>query len=584
MLYLFVLCLIILGVLALISYTLYGDGAFVWQEIVALFLDPGVFGGQGKHDIFRLIVALFGVFTFTTLLTSLFTNLISNVVESYKNGGIRVIGKNHILIIGYSSRVPKMLKELAGKDFYDDIVILTEQDIPSLRVELEHELRGAGLNDRIGFQKGRCSLGKDVVACHPWNARMIYVIGDTNVDNHDSEVIRCAEILKSSCEGSNRDIPCTVMLEDELSMDVFKYQVTPSENTRIKIDYLPAYEYQAEQLLVYSDFLPAITADSDKCSHVVIFGKSQIAKSLAYITAHISHYPNFSEGKNRTVITIISEDIRGFMESLVLSKRNLFTLCHWQYIGENGVEKHSPSAEMGDFLDIEWQFVDGCFHSFFVNDLLRSWAEDNHQELSFIVAGDDPYENIQISLSLAKMSLSGRLAVYDDSESGLLKAAEETSIYNNITIFGPAAENSDPLCLNRTRRGRNVNFIYDRAYSVAKSDNREEAWYKLPEAHKLSSIYCSDAMPLRVRCYDMAGDRLPIYEGEHRRWMLSVLLLGYESLPVEQASQVRGDATLAKEYKSKFIHPDITPFNELSEAEQSKDAVIIDATDEILNN
>ena len=35
-----------------------------WQEIIAMFLDPGGFGGAGEHDGFRLIVTLVGILLF----------------------------------------------------------------------------------------------------------------------------------------------------------------------------------------------------------------------------------------------------------------------------------------------------------------------------------------------------------------------------------------------------------------------------------------------------------------------------------------------------------------------------------------
>ena len=73
---------------------------------------------------------------------------------------------------------------------------------------------------------------------------------------------------------------------------------------------------------------------------------------------------------------------------------------------------------------------------------------------------------------------------------------------------------------------------------------------------------------MRRRCYDMDGDRLPVYEAEHRRWMMSVLIMGYE------AGESRD--------RDRFVHNDIRPFDELSPEEQEKDKILIDALPEIL--
>ena len=66
----------------------------------------------------------------------------------------------------------------------------------------------------------------------------------------------------------------------------------------------------------------------------------------------------------------------------------------------------------------------------------------------------------------------------------------------------------------------------------------------------------------------MNADRLPIYEAEHRRWMMSELLMGYR--------------TGEKTDRSHFIHEDIIPFEQLTSGEQEKDKILIDAIDEIL--
>ena len=36
-----------------LSALFFKDGKFTWQDIAALILDPGSFGGAGSHDLFR---------------------------------------------------------------------------------------------------------------------------------------------------------------------------------------------------------------------------------------------------------------------------------------------------------------------------------------------------------------------------------------------------------------------------------------------------------------------------------------------------------------------------------------------------
>ena len=66
----------------------------------------------------------------------------------------------------------------------------------------------------------------------------------------------------------------------------------------------------------------------------------------------------------------------------------------------------------------------------------------------------------------------------------------------------------------------------------------------------------------------MDGDRMPVYEAEHRRWMMSMLIMGTR----RAKSAIKPD----------FIHNDIVPFDELTPEEQEKDKILIDAMPDIL--
>lgn len=89
----------VLAVLFIIGKIL---GDVRWQTILAIFLDPGVWGGEGSHDWFRIIIALLGVFLFSGMLVTLIINIVENVSGAYKRGEIRYDMENHILIIGTS--------------------------------------------------------------------------------------------------------------------------------------------------------------------------------------------------------------------------------------------------------------------------------------------------------------------------------------------------------------------------------------------------------------------------------------------------------------------------------------------------
>ena len=68
-------------------------------------------------------------------------------------------------------------------------------------------------------------------------------------------------------------------------------------------------------------------------------------------------------------------------------------------------------------------------------------------------------------------------------------------------------------------------------------------------------------------------------EVEHRRWMITALLLGYSAAPTSE----RSDRSRFKELKEKeFIHLDIAPWEELG-TEADKDTLIVKDIPYIIN-
>lgn len=64
---------------------------------------------------------------------------------------------------------------------------------------------------------------------------------------------------------------------------------------------------------------------------------------------------------------------------------------------------------------------------------------------------------------------------------------------------------------------------------------------------------------------------------EHRRWCVSCLILGYQVLTLKEQEEACRDKTKFKALKKVYIHPDITPFELLSDEEKQKDKLIISA-------
>lgn len=646
LLWLLALILVIILIFWCIVVWGFHDGRLQWQDLLALFLDPGCFGGPGDHDIFRLVVALLGMFLFSALLISIVSNMFENIADSFKNGHSRYHHRDHVLILGGGHQLFSMISSLLEEDCRykkNQIVVLTVQNVDDLRTRLFsffNGKKGRELEKRLTLYYGERDnenhlKTKDLAP----NASVIYIIGEDGEVDHDSLSLRCSRSLRTICTGEGANIPCYLVLQDSASMDVYRFvkNAESGEDSRLKVDVVDANEYTAEQVLVVDhqgkggaaypvidyqkidrredgsfEAVPGISEDSDRHVHVVVAGLTQMGRAMAFTTAHICHFPNFKGGKNRTVITFVDTDMEAKMSRFVSSMENLFRLSHYRYlsVAEDGTvraREYAPDPGYGDFLDIEWEFLDADICSVGMSRLLKTWAADDKQALSLMFCLDRQEENTFASLHLPGIIYRKGcpIFVHQQDYGDILRNAQLTRHFGNLHIFGMASDiQDDPLYLRRSRNGQEVNFIYDQAYG-AKHETAAEAWYTIPEAHKLSSIYCANALPIRARSFGMETldlsrmnpDELrSLYETEHRRWTMSSLLLGYGALDTETRNDLARrigseDETVRKaakaenkRLKGQFLHMDITPYDDLTPGEQGKDEIILKKYSLIVRN
>ncbi len=563
--WLLILTLLCVLISIFIARVIFNDDILMWQDVVGLFLDPGVFGSFAYkgHDWFRLILALLSTFLFSALLVSVFTNVFENISDSVRNGHRRYNLKNHILILGGGHHLAGILD--ANKNSGKTVVVMSESK-PNIE------------GDYIYYNGARDNI-EQLQSANVSNASTIFVIGEDNEIGHDARNLQALDFLNHLCSNASDNIHCFVTVADYTTIEVFQYLKIKESSKLLLVDVLNDCDFEAEQLLVNTDFLPVIKSGEDKRSEIIIFGMGNVARAVAFTAAHISHYPNYTTNGKKTRITFIDNDMKQKMEEFISARPSLFDLSEYQYISSSGdIERHTPEGVYGDFLDIEWRFVDTYPSSKLTVELLKTSLDNKDFIVSLFVCYQDSKVAISTLIHLP-MEVFGRnigegannIAIYLKDNPSIINRANESGMYGHITIFGNEKLMLGSAMLNkRSRYGQRVNFVYDKAYGNPPSPNEEIAWYKIPEAHKYSSIYCANAMFLRRKCFDMKGDRTPIYEAEHRRWMMSVLLMGY--------------SPGKKTYKTYYIHADIIPFDKLTKEEQEKDKILIDAMDEILSD
>lgn len=572
-----------------VSAVFFKDWDFGWQDIIALYLDSGNFGGSGEHDFFRLAITLVGLFLFSAILISVFTNVFDNISDSVRKGVRRYSLSGHSLILGNSPRIVLMIRRLLEKDEASTVVVMTTSDVESLRDRVEAEIHEPALKRRIVYYFGERNSEDSLNSACVASAEVVYILGEQDEQSHDSLNLKCYELIRNIIsKKDNLKLRCFLTFENESSMSVLQYEKSADNlGGRLHLEVLNEKEYDAERLLVYSDFLPAFGSDSAGKSVIVIFGTSEMARAFSFVCTHLSHYPNYRTHGIKTRIIFVGEGMRRFMDETVALKSSLFELSTYEYIGSDGVvEKFCPLVEYGDFLDIEWSFVNAGPASALVRNLLSGIAGDPGCELRIAACQESQNERVESVFDLPqslRLDTSCQKCIWVEQDGSLIHKAVRTGRFGNIVCFGNVSDLSeDPLFELRAERGMKVNHLYERNFGDV-SLSAADAWCNLIPAHKMSSIACANAIPLRLRSFAESKTSLEAFcEVEHRRWMSSVLLMGYRALPKSEAAAARVKG-LFKSLKDDFVHIDIVPFDDLPEVEKLKDRVIIEASGEIVS-
>ena len=622
--FLFLAFLVFWGVSAL-----FFPGSFKWQDILAMFLDPGVFGGAKEHDFFRLCLTLFGLLFFTVLLISVVSNIFENISESYKKGESRYRLKDHVLILGANHMLAGMLTRLRERWKQDkklEIVVMTTRPVEDLRDRLDAYFGDSAFMKHVSLYFDERDEPDNLRKAYADKASAIYVIGEEGEDNHDAVNLKTLEALKAVCKDSeyirmnpSHVISCCVVMESQTTMGIYHYSKASDNEAggNLHVDIVNANEYEAEQVLAGESFpcidrsvspdgevVDGIGPDAEQSVHLVIFGLTQTGRAFATTAANLMHYPNFKDGRHRSKITFVGEHIRKPMDDFIARYEGMFRQSHSTYVrfDENDVpvvRTTAPDGRYDDCLDIEWQFIDAHPSSPHVREFLREWCDDPSQALNLVVCYGASGENTAIALHLPKevYELRRRIPVFVHIRefNEVIEKAGRTGQFGHLHPFGAASmQKSDPLFERRATLGERVNFIYNqKGYQSRKYGSPEEAWYSAdcPEWGKLSSIYSGIASFSKARSIPSAlsGEMTDaeidaLCELEHRRWMTAEFLLGYTApdkaekealIALRETDKEAFKAEKKQRKNDLYRHYDMIPFDDLSKGDKDKDYVIV---------
>lgn len=352
-----------------------------------------------------------------------------------------------------------------------------------------------------------------------------------------------------------------------------------------------------------------ITIQSQQFAHLVIFGLGQMARLAAVNMCLQCHFPNnIRNNQLRTRITIVDSEIEGWQQKILLQYRHLFENCHYRVIDTAQKEmvayEHRPESleRLGDFVDVEWEFVKSDIAHPAMQSKLSHWATSPAQQLTVLLAHDDAMHNLRLASMLPPALAIQQTPVYlNTPDDTLLQATTSATDSLNLKAIGMQNRGYD-IHLPYVKMAQTVNYINTLChndniegwtgrplYAVEIDDGERKAlWDKLSALKRTSSICNARMLPIKMRSigiaesdwdkfYDIPQQTIDIMaQVEHNRWSCEELLLGWRPCSAEEQRLVEQDIHQKNKLKERKIHYDLRTYRDLRPDETGRTVDIYD--------
>lgn len=644
------------------------DSDNLWN-LYYFYADPGTQQEPGNFPKWvAMIMSILGSIFFSGLLISTITNLFERTAEKWQSGFSYYKLKNHIVIIGSDQMVHGLVNQLCDAS-KDTIVVMTSTDVEQMRNSLHATLKDKKDRKRIIVNYGQRDSGIYLEKINAAHAKEVYILGDTSEFDdiesfHDSLNVQCLALIAKLCQKVGRaKLPCHVLFDYKTTYHVFQYADLEKAITDY-VDFHPFnfYDSWARKVLVVGkskeeditykplDYIPITSRDSEKFVHLIIIGMSKMGQAMALQAAHIAHFPNYR--RKKTKITFIDSNGRQEMGEFKQKCGELFKVSRSTYIDANSwaedmerwVEGDSPINENryithyglaeeyqhlvnkydGDkeFIDVEWEFINGEDHNPIVQNLLEKYITDENAIITIAVCLNMTHVSLRSAMHLPKAyyeknipvlvqqrktsrivsTLNGKYLGENDSK-------RENLLYKNIYPFGMVYDCYD-LHMNASvdickRIAAVYKYYFNDNMLPTQIDDKfaNRIWNEAPITKRWSNIFAAASIPTKLRCigYEYNPDNLSclpnfteeeismLSEIEHNRWNVEELLLGYRPVYKNEDKEIDVDKKKKGDKKKQFVHYDIRPYDELKTDDTGRkanvyDEVIIRTLPLILNN
>ncbi len=372
------------------------------------------------------------------LVTSLIGS-IDNRKNKWLTGDVRyrfLKWRRHYVIIGANDLVVSVVKRIFEKRESTYIVILTSSNVEDVRNTIYSHI-SESQQKRVIIYSGERTSENEIKELHIETAEEVYILGEDSSSYgietyHDTMNMESLRLINKEAEsvsrfqksdtGDNR-LVCRMMFEYQTSFNLF--QTTDINDKKINFRPFNYYEMWAQKVLVCQDltaptdkslYIPlegyeGIKSDDKSFVHLVIVGMSRMGIAMAIEAAHLAHYPNFEALRKRTRITFIDSNMKQerhqFMERfkdmfLLARRRDVMNFCENSALYNNDLypwisphtDPNSTSPYRGDylgddFIDIEWEFINGSVEHPAIQRYLVDASADDEAKLTIAICLPD---------------------------------------------------------------------------------------------------------------------------------------------------------------------------------------------------
>ena len=597
-------------------------------------VDPGYLSAvdSSAYRVIAFLLALFGIVMFNGVLVSSIVSLYERYINRWEKGLTRyhreLKKSSFVVIMGNNELIPDLIRQIFDrKDCVDYVVVQTNSDVESLRKFLTSFLSYED-ESRVVLYYGEQNSADDIADLHLEWAKELFILGDSVEDeayksNHDALNMSCLQIISEQLRQSpprREMLVCRVMFEYQTSFSIFQF-ADISDKIKKYIDFRPFnyYEQWAQRVFVnknltFSDgcdngYLPLegvkpIKVESKDFVHLVVVGMSKMGVAMAIEAAHLAHYPNFNNDPTlRTRITFIDTECSKEMSYFQARFKSMFELSRWRLRTCNddiksGIELYeSTEWNNGDictqksylgsnFIDVEWEFIEGGIESTIVQQYLRCAAKNKHARFTLSICLPQDNQSVAASLYLPDEVYENaiQVLVYQRHSAAIINSISypenSNKYYTRLKAFGMVQQAyDDKLAELSYKIAKELGDQYYVMYQQVNRDNnviensRKNKRGKSHAAKLWSNIYNANTLWTKLRSIDYATtgviskqDIDILARTEHNRWVMEQLLMRFRALTEqEQSNVIRGIVEKDLLKGDSMAHLDICSYDRLED-------------------